>query len=136
MNVPSEVIRLLRNGVTIGHMATSFRNQPHVTPAWLDYDPTSGQLIIDLESASLKLKHVMVNPHIAISFVSADDSSHWVSLKGLVIQIEDMGDDVSHLQSLALRYLGRHKGNPGRRFILSIKIGSVRWWGGDSDDDR
>lgn len=135
MDVPPEVVRLLREGTAVGHLATSYRNQPHVTPVWLDYEPISGELIIDVESATLKLKHVRLNPYIAISFVSVDDSSHWVSLKGFVTQIEDMGDDVSHVQAQALRYLGRRKRNPGHRFLLWVKITSVRWWRGDGEDD-
>ena|ERR1700733_11641708 len=128
MKMPDEIIHLLRDNATIGFFATSLHNQPHVTPVWLDYDSPTDQLLIDVESVALKLRHTRVNPYVAISFVSVNDSSHWVSLKGLVVQIDDMSEDAIHLQTQALRYLGRYRNNPGHRFILRIQVDIIRWW--------
>jgi general stress protein 26 len=129
VELPAQVRDLLDNEAVIGYLATSFRGVPHVTPVWLDYDSDSQQLLVDVESNTLKLQNAKRNPNVSVSFVAPGDNANWVILKGVIVQIEDTGCDVSHLQTQAEKYLGRPKRNPGHRFILKIKIGGTRWWG-------
>jgi general stress protein 26 len=129
VKLPENIISLINDEPVIGHFATSVDDSPHVTPVWLDYDPTADLILIDTMSDALKLKHVRQNPKISISFVSPGNSSLWVAIKGAVVSIDDMGDDCSHVQALAYKYLGRSKGYPGHRVILNIQISRFRWWG-------
>jgi general stress protein 26 len=129
VEVPRRVQRLIKEEPVIGYLATSYRDVPHVTPVWLDYEEESQQVIINVESKTLKLHNVRQNPNVCISFVAPDNSSWWVVLKGTATQVEDMGADTVQLQVQAQKYLGRPKRKSGHRFIIRIKIGHVRWWG-------
>jgi len=129
VELPQAISYLMQNEVTIGYLATSFRDVPHVTPVWLDYDDAAQHVLINVESSTLKLYNIRRNPNVSVSFVAPNDNTMWVVLQGSVTQIEDMGQDVSHLQSQAQRYLGRPKRHPGHRFIIRIKISHLRWWG-------
>ena len=129
VKLPERIISLLEDAPVIGHFATAVDNKPHVTPVWLDYDRSRDLILIDTMSDALKLKHVQRNPAVSLSFVSPSNSSMWVVLKGTVTSVKDMGDDVSHVQALACKYLGRPKGCPGHRFMVEIEISRHRWWG-------
>jgi general stress protein 26 len=129
VELPAQVRRLLDEEAVIGHLATSWHDVPHVTPVWLDYDRNAEQILINVESTTLKLRNARYNPNVCISLVAPYDTAMWVVLKGAVTQIDDMGADNSHLQAQASKYLGRPKRNPGCRCILRIKVAHLRWWG-------
>jgi nitroimidazol reductase NimA-like FMN-containing flavoprotein (pyridoxamine 5'-phosphate oxidase superfamily) len=127
---PEEVCSLLEDERLIGHLATSLNDVPHVTPVWLDYQKDVEQLFVNVEGNTLKLRNVMRNPNVSISLLDPSNNAHWVVLRGLVTQVDDMGSDAAHLQAQARKHLGRPKRHVGHRFILRIKISHVRWWGG------
>lgn len=129
VELPEAIRSLVRDEAVIGYLATSLHDIPHITPVWLDYDDAAQQILINVESNTLKLRNVRHNPCVGISFVAPDDNAMWVVLKGSVTQIEDMGWDTSHVQAQAQKYLGRLKRNPGHRFMLRIKVSHLRWWG-------
>jgi nitroimidazol reductase NimA-like FMN-containing flavoprotein (pyridoxamine 5'-phosphate oxidase superfamily) len=129
VDLPVPVCRLLEAGATIGHLATSYHGAPYVTPVWLDLDQVTGHILIDVKPEAVKLRNVRSNPQICLSLVSPHNSSMWAVIRGKVTDIDDLGSDVSHVQMLADRYLGRPKRTPGLRFILRIKATQVRWWG-------
>ncbi|MEX5713320.1 pyridoxamine 5'-phosphate oxidase family protein [Parafrankia sp. FMc6] len=122
------VVDLLVNGRTIGHLATSTDGIPHTTPVWLDYDQRSDLILVDVAADTKKLRDVRSNPNVALSFVDPIDNGRWVILRGMVVDVQK-DDQATHIQTLALRYLGRHKRRPGFRRILRVKTTYVRWWG-------
>jgi nitroimidazol reductase NimA-like FMN-containing flavoprotein (pyridoxamine 5'-phosphate oxidase superfamily) len=133
VDVPEAVAEIIVREPVIGHLATSFLDMPHVTPVWLDYDAVSRTIIIDVESSSFKLKNMMRNSNVCLSFTSPSDSSKWAVISG-VVKITELGEDCAHIQTLALKYLGRPKGCPSLRSLLSIDALRVRWWSGCAVD--
>jgi PPOX class probable F420-dependent enzyme len=129
VDLPVPVRRLLEAGASIGHLATSYQGAPYVSPVWLDLDPVTGHILVDVKPEAVKLRNVRSNPEVCLSLVAPHNSSMWAVIRGMVTDIDDLGPDASHVQMLADRYLGRPKRTPGLRFILRITATRVRWWG-------
>jgi hypothetical protein len=124
--LPPEVVRILHSSC-IAHLATSVSDVPHVTPVWVDYDNAQNQIVVNVESTTKKLRNVQVNRNVGLSLVDRSNDDHWVSIGARVVGITADSGAV-HLQTLAVRYLGRHKRHPGKRCVL-MEVVRYHWWG-------
>ncbi|MCK9899269.1 pyridoxamine 5'-phosphate oxidase family protein [Frankia sp. Cpl3] len=124
--VPEHVVALLRSA-TIGHLATSRGSRPHVTPVWLDFDEHAGCVVVNLGAETRKIRDLRLNPHVAISLVSASNSAMWTVIEGTAVEMTADGGG-RHLQRLARRYLGRDKRKFAERIVVRIKPERVMSW--------
>jgi general stress protein 26 len=118
---------MIETQAIVAHFATSILDQPHATPVWLDWEPQSGLLLVDVDERTRKFETVQKNPLVAISFTDPTDVTHWVAIRGTVLHIV-VDDQARHLQSIAPRFLGRPKQRPGSRRLLKIEAQDVSWW--------
>jgi hypothetical protein len=128
VHLPLPVTEMIENQAVVAHFATSIIDQPYSTPVWLDWEPLSEMLLVDVEVATKKFDAVQKNPLVAISFTDPTDVTRWVAIRGAVVDVI-VDEHARHLQTIAPRFLGRPKRRPGSRRVLRVEIRDVNWWG-------
>jgi PPOX class probable F420-dependent enzyme len=96
----------------LAHLGTAMPNgAPQVTPVWFDYD---GKFFrVNSAKGRVKDRNMRRNPAVALSIVDPGNPYRYVSVRGRVVEITELGGD-AHIDKLAKKYLGRDR-YPDRR---------------------
>ena len=91
---------------TIAHLGTlTPEGAPHVTPVWIDYDETTGHLLVNTERGRRKERNVDRDPAVGVSMTDPDDPYRRLSVVGEVVSVSTEGAR-AHIDELAGRYTG------------------------------
>ncbi len=111
MNLPDELVDLLRRPSTC-YLATIMADgSPQVTQTWVD---TDGQhVIINSVKTHLKVRNIARDPRVAVAVSDPNDPSSYHQVRGRVIDVTTEGGR-EHIELLSQKYLGT----------------PYQWWGG------
>ncbi len=121
MNLPNELIALLRGAATC-YIATIMPDgSPQLTQTWIDTD--GGNLVVNTVQGYQKARNVERDPRIAISVSDPTNPSRYFTVRGRVIAATTDGG-AEHIEALAQRYLGGpypwYGGRDQSRVVLTI----------------
>jgi PPOX class probable F420-dependent enzyme len=122
MQLPDDVLALLRQP-SLCFLATSMPNgAPQVTQTWVDTD--GKHVIINSVQTQVKVRNIARDACVAVAISDPNNPSHYVQVRGHVIAISTEGA-VEHIEMLAQKYLGKpypwYGGRDQVRVILTIK---------------
>jgi len=114
---------------TFAHVSTLLPDgSPQVTPVWIDYDETTGDLLVNTARGRRKEKNLRGDSRVAVSMTDPDDGYRFLAVRGEATLTTDGA--VAHINELASRYMGvdeyPHLGEEGgERVIVRIAPDSV-----------
>ncbi|PSQ21937.1 hypothetical protein BRD04_05635 [Halobacteriales archaeon QS_9_67_17] len=114
---------------TFAHVSTLLPDgSPQVTPVWVDYDETAGDLLVNTARGRRKEKNLRSDSRVAVSMTDPDDGYRFLAVRGEATLTTDGA--VAHINELASRYMGvdeyPHLGEEdGERVIVRIAPDSV-----------
>lgn len=103
MDLPDDLVSLLRNGSTCYLATTMPDGSPQMTQTWVD---TDGQhVLINTVDGYQKTRNVARDPRVAVSVFDPQNASRYYSVRGTVTESTTEGG-AEHIEQLAQRYLG------------------------------
>ncbi|HEU4449114.1 MAG TPA: TIGR03618 family F420-dependent PPOX class oxidoreductase [Gaiellaceae bacterium] len=101
--LPAELLRFLEKPrqAVVGTVRAD--GTPVTTPCWYDLDP-DGRLVLSMDAASHRLRHLRAEPRLALSVLGDDWYSH-VSLLGRAVELRP-DPELADIDGLSHRYLG------------------------------
>lgn len=115
---------------TFAHFATLMPDgTPQVTPVWVDYDESTGHVLVNTARGRRKERNVARDPKVGIEMTDPDDPYRYLSVQGEVVSVSADGAD-EHADELAGRYMGideypNHGEEVGERVVVSIRPDDV-----------
>jgi PPOX class probable F420-dependent enzyme len=125
MELPANVLELLRAPSTCYLATTMPDGSPQVTQVWVDTDGTD--VVINTVEGHQKLRNVRRDPRVALTVSDPARPTDYVQIRGTVHEITTDGAR-EHIDELSQRYLGRPYpsfGGGGARVILRIEPGRI-----------
>lgn len=111
MDLPEELLDLLRRPSQCFLATTMPDGSPQLTQTWVD---TDGQhVLINTVRGHQKVRNIERDPRVAVSISDASRPSRYFAVRGRVLDITTEGA-ADHIESLSQRYTG----------------GPYPWWGG------
>ncbi|MEV7377516.1 TIGR03618 family F420-dependent PPOX class oxidoreductase [Streptomyces lydicus] len=108
--------------------------QPVSTATWYLWE--DGRVLVNMDEGRKRLEHVRNDPRVALTVLDDGDWYTHVSLIGRVAELRD-DDDLSDIDRLAQRYLGRSYPQRDRRRVSAwIEIDRWHGWGGLKDSSQ
>lgn len=103
MELPADVVTLLRRPSTC-FLATSMPDgSPQVTQTWVDTD--GERVLINSVRGHVKTRNIERDPRVAVAVSDPDDPSRYVQVRGRVIEVTTDGA-ADHIEALSEKYLG------------------------------
>jgi PPOX class probable F420-dependent enzyme len=103
VELPADVVALLRRPSTC-FLATSMPDgSPQVTQTWVDTD--GEHVLINSVQGVVKTRNIARDPRVAVAVADPDDPSRYVQVRGRVLEATTDGA-VDHIEMLSDRYLG------------------------------
>ena len=121
MDIPEDVLALLRAPSTC-YIATSMPDgSPQLTQVWVDTD--GEHVVINTVAGFQKLRNVERDPRVALAVSDPANPSSYVQIRGDVVETTAEGAR-EHIDALSQKYLGRpypgFGGNSMERVIVRI----------------
>ncbi len=102
MDLPDELLELLRRTSTC-YLATSMADgSPQVTQTWVDTD--GEHVLINSVQSHVKTANIERDPRVAVAISHPDDPSRYFQVRGRVKEVTTDGA-VDHIEALAQKYL-------------------------------
>lgn len=120
MELPENVLALLRGASTCYLATTMPDGSPQVTQVWVDTDGTD--VLINTVEGHQKLRNVRRDPRVALTVADPDRPTDYTQIRGEVHAITTDGAR-AHIDELSQKYLGRPYptfGAGGERVLLRI----------------
>lgn len=111
MELPDELLALLRNGSSCFLATTMPDGSPQLTQTWVDTDGRN--VLINTVEGYQKVRNVGRDPRVAVSVFDPENGSRYFTVRGTVTNSTTDGG-AEHIEALAQRYTGR----------------PYPWWGG------
>jgi PPOX class probable F420-dependent enzyme len=126
VNLPEDLIALLRQP-SLCFLATVMPDgSPQVTQTWVDTD--GEHVVINSVQGHQKVKNVERDPRVAVNVCDVSSPLRYYAIRGRVIGITAEGG-AEHIEALAHRYLGTpypwYGGRDQVRVILTIKAARI-----------
>ena len=126
MNLPSDVVALLRQP-SPGYIATVMPDGgPQLTQVWVDTD--GEHVVINTVQGLVKLRNIARDPRVAVAVSDPSDSRRYVQIRGRVIDSTTEGG-AEHIEMLSQKYLGQpyawYGGRDQVRVILTIEADAI-----------
>jgi PPOX class probable F420-dependent enzyme len=122
VNLPEDLITLLRQPSTCFLTTLMPDGSPQVTLTWVDTD--GEHVVINTVEGHQKLRNVERDPRVAVAVCDPSSPSRYYSVRGRVVDITTEGG-AEHIEALAQRYTGApyswYRGRDQVRVILTIK---------------
>jgi PPOX class probable F420-dependent enzyme len=122
MNLPPELLTLLRCPSTCYVATTMPDGSPQLTQTWVDTD--GDNIVINTVSGYQKDKNVARDPRVAVSVSDPSNPTRYFAVRGEVIRRTTDGG-AEHIEALAQRYTGRpypwYGGRDQVRLLLVIR---------------
>jgi PPOX class probable F420-dependent enzyme len=130
VNLPAELLALLRSTSTC-YLATTMPNgSPQLTQTWVDTD--GEHVLINTVQGSQKARNIERDPRVALSVADPGRPSRYYAVRGRVIDAATEGA-AEHIDSLAQRYLGTpypwYGGRDKVRLLLTIEADKIHAMG-------
>ena len=132
MNLPEEILSLLREP-SICFIATTMPDgSPQLTQTWVDTD--GEHILINTVQTHVKVKNIQRDPRVAVSISDRNSPSRYFQVRGRVVAVTTEGA-ADHIEMLSQKYRGRpyvwYGGREQVRVILVIEAKKVsgRSWG-------
>ena len=130
MNLPEDLITLLRQP-SVCFLATLMPDgSPQMTRTWVDTD--GEHVVINTVQGHQKVRNVERDPRVAVSVCDVSSPSRYYAIRGQVVNITPEGG-AEHIEALAQRYLRTpypwYGGRDQVRVILTIRADKVRGMG-------
>ena len=127
MNLPEELITLLRQPSTCFLATVMPDGSPQMTRTWADTD--GEHVVINTVQNHQKVKNVERDPRVAVNVCDLSSPSRYYAIRGQVVTITTEGA-AEHIEALAQRYLGApypwYGGRDQVRVLLTISSDKVR----------
>ena len=121
MDLPDELIALLRGTATCYIATTMPDGSPQLTQTWVDTDGEN--VVINTVQGYQKAKNVERDPRVAVSVSDPANPSRYYTVRGRVTATTTEGG-AEHIEALAQRYLGSpypwYGGRDQVRVVLTI----------------
>ena len=126
MQLPSELLELLRQPSICFISTTMPDGSPQLTQTWVDTD--GEHVIINSVQGYVKLKNIARDPRVAVVICDRDDPSHYFQVRGRVVNVTTEGG-TEHIEMLSQKYIGGpypwFGGRDQVRVIISIQVEKV-----------
>lgn len=130
MELPEDLLDLLRSGSTCYVATTMPDGSPQLTQTWVDTD--GEHIVINTVQGFQKLRNVERDPRVAVSVASPAKPSRYYAVRGRVVSSTTDGG-AEHIEMLAQRYTGRSYasyGGPDQvRVLLKIAADKIKLTG-------
>jgi PPOX class probable F420-dependent enzyme len=114
---------------TFAHVTTLMPDgAPQTTPVWVDYDETTGEVLVNTARGRRKEKNLRHDDRVAVSMTDPEDGYRYLAVRGTATVTTEGA--VEHIDTLAQRYMGvdeypHHDEEDGERVIIRIAPESV-----------
>lgn len=130
VNLPEDLVSLLRDRSTSYIATTMPDGSPQLTQTWVDAD---GQhLLINTVGGFQKARNIERDPRVAVAVSSPENPARYYAIRGTVVSATTDGA-AEHIEALALRYLGQpypwYGGRDQTRLLLTIAAQSLHTMG-------
>ena len=127
MNLPDDLISLLRDRATCYVATTMPDGSPQLTQTWVDTDGT--HVLINTVDGFQKLRNLERDPRVALNIADPANTSRYFNLSGRVVATTtERGSE--HIERLSQKYLGGpypwYGGRDQVRVIVTIEVDKVR----------
>jgi len=78
--------------------------QPQSSIVWVDHDGT--YVLINTTLERQKGRNMCANPKVALLVIDPQNDSHWIEVRGIVVEIQRVGAE-AHADQLTQRYTGK-----------------------------
>jgi len=130
VNLPEDLITLLRQPSPCFLATLMPDGSPHMTETWVDTD--GEHVVINTVQGHQKLKNIERDPRVAVSVCDAAQPARYFSVRGQVVGITTEGA-AEHIEVLSQRYLGtpypRWGGGDQVRVMLTIRADKIHGMG-------
>ncbi|MGZ4546320.1 MAG: TIGR03618 family F420-dependent PPOX class oxidoreductase [Blastococcus sp.] len=103
MELPDELVALLRAPSTCYVATTMPDGSPQMTQTWADTDGRN--VLINTVQGYQKLRNIDRDPPVAVSVCDPTEPSRYFAVRGRVVDVTTEGG-AEHIEALAQRYLG------------------------------
>jgi PPOX class probable F420-dependent enzyme len=103
MDLPAELIDLMKRPSTCFLATTMPDGSPQLTQTWVDTD--GAHVLINTVEGHQKVRNVGRDPRVAVSVIDPDNPSRYFAVRGSVVEATTDGA-ADHIETLAQRYLG------------------------------
>jgi PPOX class probable F420-dependent enzyme len=126
MNLPEDLVALLRQPSPCFVTTLMRDGSPQMTQTWVDTD--GEHVVINTVDGFQKVRNVQRDPRVAVCVSDPNAPSRYYAIRGRVVSITTEGG-AEHIEALARRYLGRpypwYGGRDQVRVILSISADNI-----------
>jgi len=130
MELPDELVALLRAPSTCYVATTMPDGSPQMTQTWADTDGRN--VLINTVQGFQKLRNIDRDPRVAVSVSDPTAPSRYFAVRGRVVDVTTEGG-AEHIEVLAQRYLGRpypwYGGRDQIRVIVTIAADRIHSMG-------
>ncbi len=130
MDLPDDLLALLRDRSTCYLATTMPDGSPQLTQTWVDTD--GRHVLVNTVEGYQKARNIARDPRVALAVSSPDDPSRYHALRGRVVDATTDGA-AEHIERLAQRYLGTpypwYGGRDQTRLLLTIAVNSLHTMG-------
>ena len=130
MDLPQELIALLREPSLCFVATTMHDGSPQLTETWVDTD--GEHVIINTVQGNQKMKNIERDPRVAVNICDLANPSRYFEVRGLVVSATSEGGE-AHIEELAQKYLGGpypwYGGRDQVRLIVRISAEKVHSMG-------
>jgi PPOX class probable F420-dependent enzyme len=126
MNLPNDLIAVLRDRAICFVTTLMPDGAPHVTQTWADTE--DGLVVINTVSTHQKMRNLQRDPRIGLGIADPAQPGRSWGIRGEVVAMTTDGGD-AHIDTLSNRYLGRDYpgvgGGQGERVVVAIRADTV-----------
>jgi PPOX class probable F420-dependent enzyme len=126
MDLPEEVLALLRRPSTCYIATTMPDGSPQLTQTWVDTD--GRHVLINTVRGFQKDRNVARDPRVAVTVEDHDEPRRYYEVRGRVVDVTTEGA-VEHIEALSQRYLGGpypwFGGRDQVRILFTIEVDKV-----------
>jgi PPOX class probable F420-dependent enzyme len=126
VHLPEPLVDLLRRPSPCFLATLMPDGSPQLTQTWVDTDGRN--VLINTVDGHQKVRNMRRDPRVAVNVADPEDPSHYVAVRGRVLDITPEGA-ADHIEELAQRYLGGpypwFGGRDQTRLLVTIEPESV-----------
>ena len=130
MNLPEDLIALMRQPSPCFLSTLMPDGSPHMTQTWVDTD--GEHVVINSVQGHQKVRNIERDPRVAVSICDASRPSRYFAVRGQVVGLTTEGG-AEHIEALSQRYLGApypwYGGRDRVRVILTIRADKIHQMG-------
>jgi PPOX class probable F420-dependent enzyme len=127
VDLPEDLITLLRQSTPCFLATLMPDGSPHMTRTWVDTDGV--HVMINTVQGHQKVRNIERDPRVGVIVCDVSSPTRYYSVRGRVVDITSDGA-AAHIEALSQRYLGRpyawYGGRDQVRVILMIRADKIR----------